>query len=58
MNRTQCATSAWLLQSNLVGDELLLEGLLRRGFLAYRNNQGVWLGSFNAEVFLRRKGFR
>jgi len=29
----------------MVGDELLLEALLRRGFLAYRDDQGVWLGT-------------
>ncbi len=45
MNRTQRVTSDWLLQSGLVGDELLLEGLLRRGFLAYRDEVGVWLGT-------------
>jgi hypothetical protein len=45
MNRTQRITSDWLLQSGLVGDELLLEALLRRGFLAYRDDQGVWLGT-------------
>ncbi len=45
MNRTQRVTCGWLLQSGLVGDELLLEGLLRRGFLAYRDDQGVWLGT-------------
>lgn len=45
MNRTQRITSDWLQQSGLVGDELLLEGLLRRGFLAYRDDHGVWLGT-------------
>jgi hypothetical protein len=45
MNRTQRITTDWLLQSGLVGDELLLEGLLRRGFLAYRDEVGVWLGT-------------
>lgn len=45
MNRTQRITTDWILQSGLVGDELLLEGLLRRGFLAYRDDQGVWLGT-------------
>jgi hypothetical protein len=45
MNRTQHITIDWLLQSGLVGDELVLEGLLRRGFLAYRDDQGVWLGT-------------
>lgn len=41
----QRITSDWLLKSGLEGDELLLEALLRRGFLAYRDNQGVWLGT-------------
>ena len=45
MNRTQRITSDWLLQSGLVGDELVLEALLRRGFLAFRDDQGVWLGT-------------
>jgi len=44
-NRTRRITSDWLLQSGLAGDELLLEALLRRGFLAYRDDQGVWLGT-------------
>lgn len=42
---TQRITSDWLLKSGLEGDELLLEALLRRGFLAYRDNQGIWLGT-------------
>lgn len=45
MNRTQRITSEWLLQSGWVGDELLLEALLRRGFLVYRDDLGVWLGT-------------
>lgn len=45
MNKTQLITSDWLLKSGFAGDELLLEALLRRGFLAYRDNQGLWLGS-------------
>ena len=45
MNRTQRITSDWLLHSGLEGNELLLEALLRRGFLAYRDNSGVWLGT-------------
>jgi hypothetical protein len=45
MNRTHRITSDWLLQSGLVEEELLLEALLRRGFLAYRDDQGVWLGT-------------
>lgn len=45
MNRTQRITSDWLLQSGLTGDELLLEALLRRGFLAFRDEAGVWLGT-------------
>ena len=45
MNRTQQITRDWLQQSGLDGDQLLLEALLRRGFLAYRDEQGVWLGT-------------
>lgn len=45
MNRTQRITTAWLLHSGLAGDELLLEALLRRGFLAYRDDHSVWLGT-------------
>ena len=45
MNRTRRIISEWMLQSGLVGDELLLEALLRRGFLAYRDDQGVWLAT-------------
>ncbi len=45
MNRTQQITCDWLNQSGLIGDALLLEALLRRGFLAYSDNQGVWLGT-------------
>ena len=45
MNRTQRITSEWLRQAGLAGDELLLEALLRRGFLAFRDAQGVWLGT-------------
>ncbi len=45
MNRTQRITSEWLLQSGLHGDALLLEALLRRGFLAYLDNEGVWIGT-------------
>jgi hypothetical protein len=45
MNRTQQLTCSWLHQSGLDGDALLLEALLRRGFLAYSDSQGVWLGT-------------
>lgn len=45
MNRTQQLTCGWLQQSSLTGEALLLEALLRRGFLAYRDDQGVWLGT-------------
>ena len=45
MNRTQLITSNWLLESGLVGNDLLLEALLRRGFLAYSDNEGLWLGT-------------
>ena len=45
MNRTQQLTCNWLHQSCLTGEALLLEALLRRGFLAYRDDQGIWLGT-------------
>lgn len=45
MNGTQRITCDWLHQSGLADTELLLEALLRRGFLAYRDEQGVWLGT-------------
>jgi hypothetical protein len=45
MNKTQRITNDWLHQSGLQGDELLLEALLRRGFLAFREDQSVWLGT-------------
>lgn len=45
MNRTQQLTCDWLQYSGLTGDALLLEALLRRGFLAYRDDHGVWLGT-------------
>ena len=45
MNRTQLITSNWLLNSGLRGKKLLLEALLRRGFLAYADAEGVWLGT-------------
>ena len=45
MNRIQTLVHEWLLHSGLDGDELLLESLLRRGFLAYRDGEGVWLGT-------------
>ncbi len=45
MNRTQLITSDWLLKSGLRGKKLLLEALLRRGFLAYADSEGVWLGT-------------
>lgn len=45
MNRTQLITSDWLLKSGLRGKKLLLEALLRRGFLAYADAEGVWLGT-------------
>ena len=45
MNRTQRLTSEWLFHSDLEGDGLLLEALLRRGFLVYRDNEGVWFGT-------------
>lgn len=45
MNRTQLITSKWLLESDLADNDLLLESLLRRGFLAYSDNEGMWLGT-------------
>ena len=45
MNCTQLITSNWLLESGLAGNDLLLEALLRRGFLTYSDNEGVWLGT-------------
>lgn len=44
MNRTQRLT--WkAIDPALAGDALLLEALLRRGFLAYSDADGVWLGT-------------
>lgn len=44
MNRTQQLT--WkAIDLALAGDALLLEALLRRGFLAYYDTDGVWLGT-------------
>lgn len=34
-----------LAKSGLIGNDLLLEALLRRGFLAYQDEEGVWLGT-------------
>lgn len=45
MNYTQKTTLDWINQSNLDNDALLLEALLRRGFLAFRDEEGVWLGT-------------
>ena len=44
-NKTRRITGAWLLQSQLAGSELLLEALLRRGFLAFCDEGDVWLGT-------------
>ena len=44
MNRTQ--QLVWkAIDPALAGDALLLEALLRRGFLAYYDTDGVWLGT-------------
>lgn len=43
--RPQWLTYARLQRSRLRGDRLLIEALLRRGFLAYRDHEGVWLGT-------------
>ena len=50
MNRTQEITVEWLHNSRLEGDELLLESLLRRGFLAFKDEDGIWLGSGSHEM--------
>ncbi len=52
LNRTQALTLRWLHQSGLEGDDLLMEALYRRGFLAYRDDQGVWLGTGSHEADL------
>ena len=44
-NKLQWITSNWLRSSGLSGNELLLEALLRRGFLAYGDEAGIWLGT-------------
>ncbi len=45
MSKTQRITIDWLMQTGLSGDELLLECLLRRGFLAFQDEDGIWLGT-------------
>lgn len=45
MNRTQRITVDWLASSDLDSESLVLEGLLRRGLLAFRDEGGLWLGS-------------
>ena len=45
MNRTRQLTLSWLKSSRLTGDARILEALLRRGFLAFRDDEGIWLGS-------------
>jgi hypothetical protein len=45
VNRTQGITAEWLQHSGLVGNDLLLEALLRRGFLVYLDDDGLWLGT-------------
>lgn len=52
LNRTQVLTLRWLHRSGLAGDDLLMEALYRRGFLAYRDAQGVWLGTGSHEADL------
>ncbi len=52
LNRTQALTLRWLHRSGLEGDDLLTEALCRRGFLAYRDEQGVWLGTGSHEADL------
>jgi len=45
LNRTQQITFDWLANSGLDEEELLFEALLRRGFLVFKNEEGIWLGS-------------
>ncbi len=45
LNRTQELSWRVLRDSPLGGEELVLEALLRRGFLAYRDGGGLWLGT-------------
>jgi hypothetical protein len=45
LNRTQELIWRDLQSSCITGDELLLEALLCRGFLAYRDVDGLWLGT-------------
>lgn len=45
LNRTQRITFDWIIRSGLHGKGLLLEALLRRGFLAFEDEHGVCLGS-------------
>lgn len=52
LNRTQALTLRWLHRSGLEGDDLLMEALYRRGFLAYRDEQGVWMGTGSHEADL------
>jgi hypothetical protein len=44
-NATQRITIEWLRQCRLTGDELLLEALWRRGFLVFRDADGLWLNT-------------
>ena len=45
LNRTQEMIWRALHNSSLEDEELVLEALLRRGFLAYRDGDGLWLGT-------------
>lgn len=45
LNRTQELIWRALHNSSLEDEELVLEALLRRGFLAYRDGDGLWLGT-------------
>lgn len=49
MNRTQELVWNGLERSGSADDELLLEALVRRGFLAYRDDAGLWLGTGSHE---------
>jgi len=45
MNKTSLITKEWLCNLALSKNSLILEALLRRGFLAYQDENSLWLGT-------------
>lgn len=45
MNKTSLLTKEWLSNQTFSKNELILEALLRRGFLAYQDDESLWLGT-------------